>query len=65
MSDDNIKPDHDLHLRNRFIAISALVAALMLFIPFPALVLDILWGLNLILILLTFPVTLHYKKASF
>jgi len=64
MSDDNFVPDSDLRNKNRFIAISALVVTLMLFIPFPGLILDILWGLNLLFALLALIVTLHYKKVN-
>jgi flagellar biosynthesis protein FlhA len=63
---DNVKPDSDPHLKNRFIAIlaSASMVAIMSFIPFPALILDILWGLNLLLILLTLLVMVYIKKAN-
>jgi flagellar biosynthesis protein FlhA len=64
MPDDNVKPDHDLHLRYRFIAISALAVTLVLLIPFPALILDILWGLNLFFVLLHLLVTLYSKKVN-
>jgi flagellar biosynthesis component FlhA len=48
MPDDNSEPDPSLRNKNRFIAISVLVVTLVLFIPFPGLILDILWGLNLL-----------------
>jgi len=45
--------------------VGALIVVLVVFIPFPALVLDILWALNLILVLFTFLKILHSKKKKY
>jgi flagellar biosynthesis protein FlhA len=64
MPDDNVEPDPNPLNKNRLMAISALMVTLVLFIPFPALILDILWGLNLLLVLSTFLIILHSKKVN-
>jgi flagellar biosynthesis component FlhA len=53
MSDDNFEPEPSPCNKNRFVVISTLVVTLALFIHFPALILDILYGLNLLFVLLT------------
>jgi len=67
MPDDTNEPEPRNSLKNRSIKISgalALMVILLLLIPFPALLLDILWGLNLILFLLTLLDILYSKKIE-
>ena len=63
MPNETIEPKR--LLKNNFIIIGgALMVILVLFIPLPALLLDILWVLNLIFALLIFLITLHSKKSK-
>jgi len=63
MPDETIKSKRPL--KGSFVIIGGvLMVILVLFIPFPALILDIIWGLNLLLLLLTFLLILHFKKVN-
>jgi len=64
MSDDNIESDSGHRPKKRFMAISVLVIILLILIPLPAQLLDILFALNLIFVLLTLLVVLKSKKAN-
>jgi flagellar biosynthesis protein FlhA len=63
MPDETIKSKRPL--KDSFVIIGGvLMVTLMLVIPFPALILDILWGLNLLLVLLTLLIILRLKKVN-
>jgi flagellar biosynthesis component FlhA len=63
MPDETIEPKRPI--KDSFVIIGGvLMVILVLFINFPVLLLDILWGLDLILILLILLVVLHSKKAN-
>jgi len=63
MPDETIKSKRPI--KGSFVIIGGvLMLTLVLFIPFPSLMLDILWGLNLLLVLLTFLIILHFKKVN-
>ena len=64
MSDDNIEQNPVHYSKKRFIAIGLFVIILLLLIPLPALLLDFLWALNLILVLLIFPIIVRSKKVN-
>jgi len=63
MSDEINEPKRPL-IKSLITIGSVLMMILLLLIPLPALLLDILWGLNLVFVLLILGIKLHSKKVS-